>query len=61
MHECKCTTRDFSGQEGKKGGGGRWIVVVGHFDNISTKAQVKETPHGNILKFFLLDTPKTTF
>ena len=44
MHECKCTTRDFSGQEGKKGGGGRWIVVVGHFDKYFNKSARKRDP-----------------
>ena len=61
MHECKCATRYFSGQEGKKGGRGRWIVVEGHFDKHFTKSARKRDPQGSTLKFFLLNTPKTTF
>ena len=34
-----------------------WDTLI----SISSKAQEKETPHENILKFFLLDTLKTLF
>ena len=55
MPECRCTIRTFSGH------GGRGFVELGHFNKHLSKAQEKETLHGNILEVFLLDTLKTTF
>ena len=54
--ECRCGTRNFWGQGGKRGLWNWW-----NFVKISSKTQEKETPQGNILKFSLLDTLKTTF
>ena len=38
----------------------RWFVELEHFDKHSSKTQEKETPQGNILEIFFLDTLKTT-
>ena len=47
MPECKCITKNFSGQVGESGNCG-----TGHLQ--------KENPQGSILELFLLDTLKTT-
>ena len=54
MLECRCTTRNFSGEWGR-------VVELDTSINISSKTREKETRQGNILDFFLLDTLKTTF
>ena len=41
--------------------GGGWFVELGHFDKHFVKNTKKRVPQGNILKPFLLDTPKTIF
>ena len=39
----------------------KWFVQLGHFNKILPKTPVKETPQGNILESFLLNTLETTF
>ena len=41
--------------------GRRGFVKLGHFNKHFIKKSRKKAPHGKILKFFLLDTLKTTF
>ena len=54
MPECRCIVRIFQDREG--------IMELGLFNKHFVKnARKKKTPQGNILEFFLLDTPETTF
>ena len=56
MPEYRWAARNFLRHEG----GERWWKYS-TLINISSKAQEKRDPQGNILEFFLLDTLKTTF
>ena len=59
MPECRCATRNFSGQDG--GGGARGYVELVHFDKHLVKNTRKRGPAGKLWESFLLDTLKTTF
>ena len=54
--ECRCATRNLSGKQG-----GTRFVELDTSDKDFVKTLEKETPQGNILEFFLLDTLKNTF
>ena len=51
MPECRCATKNFSGQ---RGGGGLWNW--GTSIKILSKTPQKRASQGNIFEFFLLDT-----
>ena len=55
MPECRCATRNFSGK------GGRDLWNKGISKKISSKTPEKQAPKGKKMRFFHLDTLKTTF
>ena len=55
MPECRRATRNFSGK------GGRDLWNKGISKKISSKTPEKQAPKGKKMKFFHLDTLKTTF